>query len=89
MAARSLAAAQQEFDTNVWGPFNLSKALAPTPATNGRGAIVNVLSSVSWMTLKEVATYAMSKSAARSFTNGLRLDLARRGTPVARSILRP
>lgn len=82
MADDSLAVAQQEFDTNVWGPFNLSKALAPSLATNGGGAIVNVLSAVSWMSLKEVATYAMSKSAAWSFTNGLRLELARQGTLV-------
>jgi len=82
MADDSLATAQQEFDTNVWGPFNLSKALAPSLAANGGGAIVNVLSAVSWMSLKEVATYAMSKSAAWSFTNGLRLELARQGTLV-------
>ncbi len=82
MADNALENAKAEFDTNVWGPFNLSKAFAPTLAANGGGAVVNVLSAVSWMSIKEVATYAMSKSAAWSFTNGLRLELARQGTLV-------
>ena len=82
MVDGSLDVAKQEFETNVWGPFNLSKALAPVLAANGGGVIANVLSAVSWMSIKEVATYAMSKSAAWSFTNGLRLELARQGTLV-------
>lgn len=82
MADNSLEIAKQEFDTNVWGPFSLSKGFAPILAANGGGCIANVLSAVSWMTLRQVATYAMSKSAAWSFTNGLRLDLARQGTLV-------
>lgn len=81
-ADNSLENAKAEFETNVWGPFNLSKAFAPVLAVNGGGAIVNVLSAVSWMSIKEVATYAMSKSAAWSFTNALRLELARQGTLV-------
>lgn len=82
MSDGSLENAKAEFETNVWGPFNLSKAFAETLAQNGGGAIVNVLSAVSWMSIKDVATYAMSKSAAWSFTNGLRLELVRQGTQV-------
>ena len=82
MADDSLENAHAEFETNVWGPMNLAKAFAPTLAANNGGAIVNVLSAVSWMSIKEVATYAMSKSAAWSLTNGLRLELARQGTLV-------
>lgn len=82
MADNSLENAKAEFETNVWGPFNLSKAFAPVLAKNGGGVIVNVLSAVSWLSMKEVATYAMSKSAAWSMTNGLRLELARQGTLV-------
>ena len=82
MADNSLENAKAEFETNVWGPLNLSKAFAPVLAANGGGAIVNVLSAVSWMSIKEVATYAMSKSAAWSLTNALRLELARQGTLV-------
>jgi NAD(P)-dependent dehydrogenase (short-subunit alcohol dehydrogenase family) len=82
LAENSLENAKSEFETNVWGPFNLSKAFAPILSANGGGAIVNVLSAVSWMSIKEVATYAMSKSAAWSLTNALRLELARQGTLV-------
>jgi len=82
MAEDSLENGKAEFETNVWGPFNLSKSFAPVLAANGGGAIVNVLSAVSWMSIKEVATYAMSKSAAWSLTNALRLELARQGTLV-------
>jgi NAD(P)-dependent dehydrogenase (short-subunit alcohol dehydrogenase family) len=82
MADNALENAKAEFETNVWGPMNLAKAFAPVLALNGGGAVVNVLSAVSWMSIKEVATYAMSKSAAWSLTNGLRLELARQGTLV-------
>lgn len=82
MADNSLENGKAEFETNVWGPFNLSKSFAPVLAANGGGAIVNVLSAVSWMSIKEVATYAMSKSAAWSLTNALRLEIARQGTLV-------
>jgi NAD(P)-dependent dehydrogenase (short-subunit alcohol dehydrogenase family) len=82
LAENSLENAKAEFETNVWGSFNLSKAFAPILSANGGGAIVNVLSAVSWMSIKEVATYAMSKSAAWSLTNALRLELARQGTLV-------
>ena len=82
LAENSLENAKAEFETNVGGPFNLAKAFAPVLAATGGGAIVNVLSAVSWMSIKEVATYAMSKSAAWSLTNALRLELARQGTLV-------
>ena len=82
MADNALENAKAEFDTNVWGPMNLSKSFAPILASNGGGAIVNVLSLVSWMSVKEVGTYAMSKSAAWSLTNALRLELTGQGTLV-------
>lgn len=82
MADNALENAKAEFETNVWGPMNLSKSFAPILAANGGGAIVNVLSLVSWMSVKEVGTYAMSKSAAWSLTNSLRLELADQGTLV-------
>ena len=82
MADNAIENAKAEFETNVWGPMNLSKSFAPILAANGGGAIVNVLSLVAWMSVKEVGTYAMSKSAAWSLTNSLRLELAEQGTLV-------
>ena len=78
----SLENAKAEFETNVWGTFNMSRGFAPVFANNGGGAIVNVLSAAAWFSVKEIATYAMSKSAAWSLTNGLRLELAQNNTLV-------
>jgi NAD(P)-dependent dehydrogenase (short-subunit alcohol dehydrogenase family) len=82
LSDNSLEHARAEFETNVWGPFNMSRGFAPVLAKNGGGAIVNVLSVVAWLSVKEIATYAMSKSAAWSLTNGLRLELAEQNTLV-------
>lgn len=78
----ALDAACREMNTNVWGPFALSTGFAPVLAANGGGAIVNVLSVLSWLSLPGVPTYSMSKAAAWSLTNGLRVELAQQGTLV-------
>jgi short-subunit dehydrogenase len=49
---------------------------------NGGGAIVNVLSVLSWINISAGATYSASKSAAWSLTNGLRNELRAQGTQV-------
>ena len=49
---------------------------------NGGGAIVNVLSVLSWLNINAAATYSASKSAAWSLTNGLRGELRPQGTQV-------
>ncbi|MES2511802.1 MAG: SDR family oxidoreductase [Pseudomonadota bacterium] len=77
-----LEAAKAEFETNFFGPWALSQAFAPVLAANGGGAIVNVLSALSWLSLPAVATYSASKSAAWSLTNGLRNELKAQGTQV-------
>ena len=82
LADDSLENAKAEFETNVWGPFNLSKSFAPVLAKNGGGAIVNVLSAASWFSTKRATTYAMSKAAAWSLTDGLRQEVAEYGTLV-------
>lgn len=72
----AIAAARAELETNVFGPFALSRAFAPVLARNGGGAIINVLSVLSWVTLPGLATYSVSKAAAWALTNGLRTELA-------------
>jgi short-subunit dehydrogenase len=49
---------------------------------NGGGAIVDVLSVLSWLSSGGQATYSASKSAAWSLTNGLRNELRGQGTKV-------
>ena len=49
---------------------------------NGGGALLNVLSVVSWMNGSQLAAYAASKSAAWSLTNSLRHELTAQNTQV-------
>jgi NAD(P)-dependent dehydrogenase (short-subunit alcohol dehydrogenase family) len=67
--------AQRMFDTNFYGIVRTSQAFAPTISHNGGGAIVNVLSDVTWYAREWNAAYATTKSAAWSFSNSLRLTL--------------
>jgi NAD(P)-dependent dehydrogenase (short-subunit alcohol dehydrogenase family) len=82
LAAGSADAARAELETNVFGPLALSQAFAPILKANGGGAIVNVLSVLSWLNIAGAATYSVSKSAAWSLTNGLRGELHAQGTQV-------
>jgi NAD(P)-dependent dehydrogenase (short-subunit alcohol dehydrogenase family) len=78
----AIQAARSEMETNYFGPLLVSRAFAPILARNGGGAIVNVLSALSWVNLPTFATYSASKSAAWSLTNGLRGELRAQGTQV-------
>src|SRR6185503_5803392 len=49
---------------------------------NGGGALVNVLSVLSWVTLPGSALYSASKAAAWALTNGLRQELRAQDTQV-------
>jgi NAD(P)-dependent dehydrogenase (short-subunit alcohol dehydrogenase family) len=75
-------AARAELETNVFGPWAMTRAFAPVLKANGGGAVVNVLSVLSWLSLPGAATYCVSKSAAWSLSNGLRNELRGQGTPV-------
>jgi NAD(P)-dependent dehydrogenase (short-subunit alcohol dehydrogenase family) len=77
-----LTAARAEFETNVFGPLALSRALTPTLAANGGGAIVNVLSVLSWFSFPSTAIYCASKAAGWSLTNSLRQELLAQHTQV-------
>lgn len=71
-----------EFETNVIGPMALSQAFAPALKANGGGAIVNILSALSWISFESGGTYSTSKAAAWMVTNALRLELAGQNTRV-------
>jgi NAD(P)-dependent dehydrogenase (short-subunit alcohol dehydrogenase family) len=81
-APDSVAAARDEFETNVFGPLIVSRAFAPVLARNGGGAIINVLSALSWVSFPSSATYSASKAGAWSLTNGLRNELRAQKTQV-------
>lgn len=82
LADGAIDAQRAEFETNVFGPLLMSRAFAPVLARNGGGAIVNVLSVVSWFNLPGGSTYCASKSAAWGVTNGLRNELRAQDTLV-------
>jgi NAD(P)-dependent dehydrogenase (short-subunit alcohol dehydrogenase family) len=82
LAADSEEVARRQFETNFFGMLRMSKAFAPVLKANGGGALLNVLSIVSWMNGGQLAAYAASKSAAWSLTNSLRHELAAQNTQV-------
>lgn len=82
LAADALDAGRREMDTNVFGTLAMSQAFAPVLAANGGGALVNVLSVVSWLSLPTSAMYSASKAAAWSLTNSLRVALQEQHTLV-------
>jgi NAD(P)-dependent dehydrogenase (short-subunit alcohol dehydrogenase family) len=70
------------FETNFYGMVRVTQAFAPVLARNGGGAIINVLSDVTWLPNPVLAAYAASKAAAWSVTNTLRLQLKSQRTQV-------
>jgi NAD(P)-dependent dehydrogenase (short-subunit alcohol dehydrogenase family) len=73
---------RHEFETNFFGPLKLMRAFAPVLARNGGGAVLNVLSALSWISSPGGTVYAAGKAAAWSATDGARIELAGQGTQV-------
>ncbi|RYY73260.1 MAG: SDR family NAD(P)-dependent oxidoreductase, partial [Comamonadaceae bacterium] len=80
--ADAFDAARAEFETNFFGMWSVARAFAPVLKAQGGGAMVNVLSALSWLSLPGAQTYSASKSAAWSLSNGLRDALRGQGTQV-------
>jgi NAD(P)-dependent dehydrogenase (short-subunit alcohol dehydrogenase family) len=78
----AVADIRREMDTNFYGPLLMTQAFAPILKANGGGAILNVVSALSWFTLPGVGAYAASKAAVWSLTDSARLELADQGTHV-------
>ncbi|WP_213815380.1 SDR family oxidoreductase [Glaciihabitans sp. dw_435] len=77
-----LAEIHREMDTHFWGTLGVIREFAPILATNGGGAIVNVLSALSWFSTSTGGSYAAAKAAEWNMTNGVRGELAGQGTLV-------
>jgi NAD(P)-dependent dehydrogenase (short-subunit alcohol dehydrogenase family) len=78
----SLEIARKAMETNYFGTLRVANAFAPILAKNGGGALVNMLSVLTWITYPSLAAYCASKSAAWALTNGLRHELKEQGTLV-------
>lgn len=68
------------FDVNFFGPLAVADAFAPALAANGGGALLNVLSVLSWIGIGD--GYSATKAALWSATNTQRLALGENGTLV-------
>lgn len=73
---------RREVETNFFGPLQVIRTFAPTLANRGGGAVLNVLSALSWVSYQGSAGYAAAKAAAWSMTNGVRLELSTQYTQV-------
>jgi len=82
LADGGIEAARAEMETNYFGSMRVARAFAPILRDNGGGALVNVLSVLSFISMPQGATYSASKSAAWSLTNALRIEMRRYGTLV-------
>jgi NAD(P)-dependent dehydrogenase (short-subunit alcohol dehydrogenase family) len=73
---------EREMATNFFGPLLMTRAFAPILGANGGGAILNVVSALSWFTVPGAGAYSASKAAAWSLTDATRLELKAQGTHV-------
>ncbi|WP_243040125.1 SDR family oxidoreductase [Dyella sedimenti] len=80
--AHGVAALRRLLDTNLHGVHAMALAFAPVLKANGGGALVNMLSALSWVSLGSLDAYSVSKAAAWALTNGLRNELRAQGTQV-------
>jgi short-subunit dehydrogenase len=70
------------FETNYFGVIRVTRAFAPVLEKSGESAIINVLSSVTWLPAPFLTAYSASKAAAWSYTNNVRLALKKQNTAV-------
>ncbi|TDU88808.1 short-subunit dehydrogenase [Kribbella voronezhensis] len=75
------AALEQHLAVNLFGTYDMTQAFLPL-LTQSRGTIVNVLSLASLAAVPLDPTYAVSKAAAFSLTQSLRMLLAGQGVTV-------
>ncbi|MFD3657865.1 SDR family oxidoreductase [Streptomyces sp. NPDC058620] len=83
LIAGGLDAVRLEMETNFFGPLAVTRAFAPVIEGNGGGAVLNVLSVLSWLHPAGLGSYAAAKAAAWALTDAAREELAPRGITVS------
>jgi NAD(P)-dependent dehydrogenase (short-subunit alcohol dehydrogenase family) len=78
----SVDSLRQHFEINTVGTLLVTRAFAPVLAKQGGGALVNIVSVLSWLNIPESGAYSASKAAQWSLTNGLRNELLEQKTTV-------
>lgn len=71
--------ARREMETNYFGTLAMCRAFAPVL---GGGALVTMLSVVSFFSVPAMGSFCASKAALWSLTNGVRIELREQGTLV-------
>jgi NAD(P)-dependent dehydrogenase (short-subunit alcohol dehydrogenase family) len=84
LVAGDLDLIRREMDTHFWGTLAMIRAFAPQLSG---GAILNVLSALSWCAFPGAGGYAAAKAAEWNLTNAVRLELAAQGTQVTGLLL--
>jgi NAD(P)-dependent dehydrogenase (short-subunit alcohol dehydrogenase family) len=82
LSAQSMDAARSEMETNYFGTLAMCRAFAAILGRNGGGALVNMLSVVSWFTYPPSGSQCAAKAAQLSLTNGIRIELRAQNTLV-------
>ncbi len=77
-----IAEIRRELDTHLFGTLNVVRAFAPVLGANGGGAVLNVLSAMSWFAYDGSNSYHVAKAAQWALTNGVRIELGAQGTLV-------
>lgn len=67
---------QAQFDVNVFGVMDVTRAILPHFRTNRNGVIINVSSGAGLFTLPMISLYCASKFALEGFTEALSYELA-------------
>jgi NAD(P)-dependent dehydrogenase (short-subunit alcohol dehydrogenase family) len=79
----SVADIRLEMETHYFGTLNVTRAFVPVIEGNGGGAILNVLSVLSWAHVPTSGAYSAAKAAAWAMTDAVREELGPRGIHVA------
>jgi NAD(P)-dependent dehydrogenase (short-subunit alcohol dehydrogenase family) len=66
---------ENQFKTNVFAPFRLSKMVIPSMRNQGFGRIINISSVAGWVATPFNGAYASSKFALEAQTEALRMEL--------------
>jgi NAD(P)-dependent dehydrogenase (short-subunit alcohol dehydrogenase family) len=72
-----------EMETHYFGTLSVTRAFAPIIERNGGGAILNVLSVLSWLHPGQLGAYTAAKAAEWALTDAVRDQLAPRGIQVS------
>ncbi|GLY06602.1 MULTISPECIES: SDR family oxidoreductase [Actinoplanes] len=77
-----LTGIRRDMETNYFGPLLLTRAFAPVITANGGGAVLNVLSVLSWLHPGAAGSYSAAKAAAWALTGATRELLTPHGITV-------